>query len=379
MKKRTIILAILIIAVLGIVVAVLSLVNNAGSKEPEPPQETSIAEPEATSAAEPQPTAPVEEAKDLRQTEYDDSVVRAEDIVTSEIPEVTVDDKRHLILKFSNKKTKDLGYIGGEKTKKTYVVAFLNYNYELLKAEIVEEGQTATPPKAPVREGYVFHGWSEGAEKVKQDCAVIASYVKRDMYCTVTFLDFDGKALRYEMVAAGGCALGPTVTPARESYIFAGWDQSLADVTGDRRVTAQYVPEGSPVFAAEAVTAKPGDKEVAVTISLKNNPGICSINLQAVYDASLTLSKFAFNNEQLAGMAMGPEPLPAVEKASFLWFRHDANLSDDCAYVTLYFDVAEDAALGAHSIKLSYNKDDVFGIDEVNVEMGVIDGQLIVG
>ncbi len=56
---------------------------------------------------------------------------------------------------------------------------------------------------------------------------------------TVTFVDYDGSALKTEEVEKDKSATAP-VKPAREGYAFAGWDKDFTAVTEDLIVTAQY-------------------------------------------------------------------------------------------------------------------------------------------
>ncbi len=56
--------------------------------------------------------------------------------------------------------------------------------------------------------------------------------------CTVTF-KADGTTLKTETVSVGGSATAPAA-PAKEGYVFTGWDKAFTNVTGDITVNAVY-------------------------------------------------------------------------------------------------------------------------------------------
>ena len=59
------------------------------------------------------------------------------------------------------------------------------------------------------------------------------------VYWTVTFVDHDGTVLSTQTVVNGEAATAPA-DPIREGYTFTGWDVDFSNVTGDLTVTAQY-------------------------------------------------------------------------------------------------------------------------------------------
>ncbi|MDR1068391.1 MAG: InlB B-repeat-containing protein, partial [Clostridiales Family XIII bacterium] len=120
---------------------------------------------------------------------------------------------------------------------------FNDYDGKALKTQTVEYGGNATAPADPARTGYIFAGWDKPStawQNVTADVTVTAAY-KIDAF-TVTFNDYDGKALKAQTVEYGGNATAPA-DPARKGYTFAGWDKPSAawqNVTADVTVTAAY-------------------------------------------------------------------------------------------------------------------------------------------
>jgi len=56
---------------------------------------------------------------------------------------------------------------------------------------------------------------------------------------TVSFVDWDGSAIASVLVKQGESATPPS-HPEREGYIADGWDKSLSDIQSDLKVTALY-------------------------------------------------------------------------------------------------------------------------------------------
>lgn len=60
---------------------------------------------------------------------------------------------------------------------------------------------------------------------------------------TVTFVDHDGTVIEEQEVAEGEAATAPA-DPTREGYVFVGWDKEFSNVTEDMTVTAVYIEIG---------------------------------------------------------------------------------------------------------------------------------------
>ncbi len=121
-------------------------------------------------------------------------------------------------------------------------VRFIDYDDRVLKTILVEIGKDAEPPVDPVREGYRFTGWRPAITNITEDVDIYAQYEKIDsdeFMLKVTFVDYDDKVLKEDMVNPGEDA-EPPVNPTREGYIFTGWRPSYKNVTEDITVYAQY-------------------------------------------------------------------------------------------------------------------------------------------
>ena len=139
-------------------------------------------------------------------------------------------------------------YIEGEYDN-VYIVTFLDWDGTILKKEYVGEGQSATAPANPSREGYTFTGWDKNYNNVQSDLIVMAQYTPNTpgvTYYTVTFKDWDGTILDAQQVEEGHSATAPA-NPTREGYTFAGWDKDFSNIQSDLIVTALYQKNETPV------------------------------------------------------------------------------------------------------------------------------------
>ncbi|MBO5789247.1 MAG: InlB B-repeat-containing protein, partial [Clostridia bacterium] len=117
-----------------------------------------------------------------------------------------------------------------------YTVCFYDYDGNLLKTEKLYAGEDATAPEVPQHDDLVFLGWDKNFDNVQTDLTVTAKYLQ----CyTVTFKGYDGTVLKVQKVYEGEGATAPAA-PIREGYIFTGWDKTFDRVTGHLEIVAQY-------------------------------------------------------------------------------------------------------------------------------------------
>ena len=202
---------------------------------------------------------------------------------------------------------------------------------------------------------------------------VISGEVELNTSCVVTFKDYDGAVLKTESVKSGQNATPPT-NPTRDGYIFIGWDKGLDNISGDTVITAKYQKLSGPAFVVENVTAHPGDENVAVTISLENNPGIASIGMYVSFDSALTLTNIVYNTS-MGGQAVPPQKYTSPAKLT--WVSPFADVEGDKVIATLYFTVS-DAASGSLPIEITYNENDVYDMTETNINFDVVNNSILI-
>lgn len=122
--------------------------------------------------------------------------------------------------------------------KQGYIVTFVDYDDTVLKTETVISGKSATPPANPTRENYKFSGWDGDYTNVTSNRTIKAKYSEKGSYI-VTFKDYNGLTLGTDTVKEGENATAP-ITPTRDGYTFKGWSSSINNVTSNKIVEAQY-------------------------------------------------------------------------------------------------------------------------------------------
>ena len=93
-----------------------------------------------------------------------------------------VDENLHLWLVLSDGSKIDAGYVGVKvtpPTTTTYTVTFVDWDGTVLKTETVEEGNSATAPADPTRDGYTFIGWDKTFGNVTGNITVTAGYEEK--------------------------------------------------------------------------------------------------------------------------------------------------------------------------------------------------------
>lgn len=127
-----------------------------------------------------------------------------------------------------------------------------------------------------------------------------------------------------------------------------------------------------PTFIVETVSATAGQTGVAVTISLRNNPGIASIALEIYYDEGITLTGFTYNGS-IGGQSTGYNA--SANPPTLSWINFNQNVEGDWVFATLYFNVAPNAN-GKKAITITYDENNVFDYDEENVYFDIKNGSI---
>ena len=133
----------------------------------------------------------------------------------------------------------------------------------------------------------------------------------------------------------------------------------------------------APAILVDCVDANKGDKNVAVNVIVKNNPGVASIALDIHYDKSvLSLKDFTYNTTALNGASTVPFNATA-EPSCLSIINGSANIEGDFTLATLYFDVS-DSATGECGISLTYDENNIYDIEENNVKFSLFNGSIVV-
>ena len=175
----------------------------------------------------------------------------------------------------------------------TYTVTFETFGGTTVPSQTVEEGDTATEPEDPTREGYTFGGWYldedctvpyDFSTPVTEDITIYAKWTKNEeptppgpeepVTYTVTFETFGGTTVPSQTVKEGDTATKPQ-DPTRDGYTFGGWylDEDCTipydfstPVTGDITIYAKWTKNEEPT--------PPGpEKPVTYTVTFETDGG----------------------------------------------------------------------------------------------------------
>ena len=102
---------------------------------------------------------------------------------------------------------------------------------------------------------------------------------------TVSFVDYDGTVILETMVNRGDDAHLPE-SPARDGYLFAGWDGIYQSVMKDTTITARYVAVNAPdVVCVEHSNIENGT--VTVTVRMMGEVRFCAFQTLLDYDENV--------------------------------------------------------------------------------------------
>lgn len=157
----------------------------------------------------------------------------------------------------------------------SYKVEFKDWDGTELKVQYVVQGQDATPPEIPTREGYEFVGWSEDYTGISKDMTIYAMYETEDPNAkkvTVTFYDDDQTTVLATRQVKIGEVVELPPDPIKEGYVFIGW---IGDVTApitqptnfyakfeekDGRFVVQFIDHDGTVLSKQMV--EPGSAPI---------------------------------------------------------------------------------------------------------------------
>jgi len=150
---------------------------------------------------------------------------------------------------FNSKVTGDITLVATwkETVKENYTVSFNTDGGNDITSQTVLEGEKATKPTDPVKEGYKFNGWTLNGKtydfnsKVTKNITLVATW--EQLKYTVTFKS-NGQTLSTQTIVHGATATKPA-DPTREGYKFLGWMRNGVAFSFDTKVTGNVILEAA--------------------------------------------------------------------------------------------------------------------------------------
>ena len=136
------------------------------------------------------------------------------------------------------------------------------------------------------------------------------------------------------------------------------------------------VPTTTATIVVDSKEVMPGET-IKVNINLADNPGLASLVLKVSYDKSLlTLTNVEYNTS-MGGQTVPPASL--TSPITLYWVNGFANYDGNGVFATLTFVVSDAAKEGdSTNINVTYNADDVFNINDENVNLNITAGKITV-
>jgi len=121
--------------------------------------------------------------------------------------------------------------------KYKYYVIFYDDKKNLIDEQIVEHGDSATPPQLNLSNEYVLISWSEDYTNVTSDLELYPKIEKA--YFTVSFYDSYGKVMDQQTIKNGEDAVAPEA-PVVYGYEFSHWDREFTNVKRNLEIKPVY-------------------------------------------------------------------------------------------------------------------------------------------
>ena len=122
-----------------------------------------------------------------------------------------------------------------------HTVTFKDENGALISMQTINDGENATLPTAPEKEGHIFVRWSESPVRINADMQITPVYMKSNK--TVIFIDYaNGKTVKTQEFAYGSTLQLPEEIPTAEGKTFTHWQtEDGTHVTNETTVTDTMV------------------------------------------------------------------------------------------------------------------------------------------
>lgn len=245
------------------------------------------------------------------------------------------------------------------------------------KGEKGDKGETGEQGVSVIN-AYVdenLHLWLELSNGTKIDAGYVGVSVTPPATTeyTVTFVDWDGTELKKGNVEKGKSATAPA-DPARDGYIFAGWDKAFDNVTENITVTATYTQITDPTIVIGNATGSIGG-EVEITFDLLNSPQLYAMSLQIGFDETALELVSATSGDTMKDFSY-TEPKRLKNGSNFIWDKSDAATANGTV-LKMVFRIKDTASAGSYSVTMTCDSGNTYDINNNDVELKIVAGSII--
>ena len=156
-------------------------------------------------------------------------------------------------------------------------------------------------------------------------------------------------------------------------------DESTKDESIENEKDNEDVVYETPTIVLETVSVEAGE-EALVNVDIHKNPGILGMLISIEYNESV-MKLVDVENGNIFSKSNGYTFMRPKNKSSGCrasWYTlEDVSAESDGTFVTLCFETFDNASSGTYSVKVKYNKDDVFG-EEESIDLDIKNGKIII-
>ena len=135
-----------------------------------------------------------------------------------------------------------------------------------------------------------------------------------------------------------------------------------------------------PILVVNSVEVVPGDKNVKITIDVKNNPGILGMSFAINYDENIAKLTKVESGTALENILTFTPAKKLSAGCSFVWDGTEIQTDQikDGTILVLYFDIVEDANEGKYSVDISYEDGNIVDYKLIPINMNVQNGKIYI-
>ena len=154
------------------------------------------------------------------------------------------------------------------------------------------------------------------------------------------------------------------------------WMLTVALLLNLALLCSVYAEGETPTFEVGTAQGWPGETGIEIPIYVKNNPGVASINIDVTFDEmNVALTSVNFNSNW--GTAVESQGMQSPYTINWNPGTTEYKV-EDSVFATLTFSIQDNALAGLAEITISYDEDNVYNLQEENINFAVVSGGITV-